>query len=568
MTENKKLQALEIELKERVVDFWKNINEKFVPRLVQRFTQREVFGEGVPDLAILEKIKEQIYTDPCKIISPNVKKQRFLVFYNSQPEINEKYGLPPVVTSFKKFYKYRSQLVNARNEIWKKNNTGEDVTDEEDLLYIVSDNYRIILQILADDYAGLGVDFSKDYPQEYFFEAIKNPEKLPFRLEAIKNIKKTNIFNNYYVCLPETYDLILKSDAEFDKDLIKYGLYLAYLDEQYIRSEANQNSRFIFTEGELLSLVSRFDGETRSFVKNSFMAFPFIPERKNRLVRRSGDELERHLGDPLFTSNLLSEIETKINYSIPDYKGIRFNINGSTLVFALSGKTPPVSVDVDIRLDYRNKDEYIPDKEFDKAVKYAVNKFSLQELEKIILQDGEKYKYKAINPINIVFEFYRGSFGFISGYHVPAVRVNYNNGDLHFYPSAAIAWLTGICLDLRYFTTVNGNPMQIVEKYNKRGFTFFLNSQEMALYVEYLAKRDIPGYYVPIILRIGDYEKLFKAFIDNPEIEHTPENALITFPEEFHQNFLRHCMFDVHNKILLGKIDLQATLENLPIPFE
>jgi len=298
MAGNKKYESL---LKERVIDFWKNINEKFVPRLVQRFTQRETFGEGVPDLAILQKIKDQIYNDPYKIISPNVKKQRYLVLYNSRSEINEKYGLPPSVKSFKKLYKYRSQLVNARNEIYKERQDFDEEKDEEKdvdrnyLLGNTSDNYRVILQILADDYAGLGVDFSKDYPQEYFFEAIKNPEKLPFRIEAIKIIKKTSAFNDYYVCLPETYDLILKSDAEFDRDLIKYGLYLAYLDEQYIRSEATQNSRFIFTEDELLSLVARFEGETRTVVKEAFLAFPFIPERKNRLVRTAGDEVERRM---------------------------------------------------------------------------------------------------------------------------------------------------------------------------------------------------------------------------------------------------------------------------------
>jgi len=87
-------------------------------------------------------------------------------------------------------------------------------------------------------------------------------------------------------------------------------------------------------------------------------------------------------------------------------------------------------------------------------------------------------------PNHLILEVFqvkegRNAMSLVYNFHVPCVRMSYDpvKDDVFILPSALYAGLTGICLDIKYFSS-GSSPMQIVTKYMKRGFVFVLNECE------------------------------------------------------------------------------------------
>jgi hypothetical protein len=352
-----------------------------------------------------------------------------------------------------------------------------------------------------------------------------------FRQQAKKEIEAEQNLN-YYLCLPDTYDLVLKSSSlqGVDKKLIKYGLFLAYLDEMNVRSKTTRESRFIFNIEEIRRIVALFDNDLRSFIKFECLAYPIVPPRENVM---NGQRFRSRFLDKEFNGRF------NIKYSLEPYKGIRYNLNGSYLYTLLSNRGSSNN-DVDIRLDYLDgREEYITDREFDEAVNNYIRHYKLKKPQKVLLSDDKTYKYQSFDPLNLKFEFYRGNFGLISNYHVPTIRMNFDT-KLTLYPSCVIAWLSGVCLDLRYFTSANSDPMEIIEKYQQRGFTFYLNRNEYALYLEYL------------------YEK--------STLKDKVDFSVLQNEEDYDR---RNIIYRIHNVFLANaKANIPSTIDRLKIPFE
>jgi len=503
-------------LKERVRNFWKILNDKLVSSLYQKFNQRHLFGDEAPDLAILEKIREYYYSD----IIPHNSGFFALQEYNKRGEQNLQYGLPETFNSIKEAEPYLPLIVKAMLK--------------EKYPYLLIYNY------FSHDYSkGTGINFS-NYDKAEYMEIIRNPENNQFRKEAIKFIKKNKTLNNYFLCLPETYDLILARN-DFDISLLKYGLFLAYLDEFYILQDTEIDSRYIFSFDDVKRWLTMAKGLKKQEI---FLAYPFIPELKNQYV-----SIPRQI---LFTKAI-----DQIRYP-PVFKSKKFsyNINGSTVLKNIQNKD--FEADIDIRITYK-KDENlrVSDEDFDQAVNDYADEFDI-ELTKVPLNKSG-YKYQGTDNNGQKYDFYRASFGFIANYHVPAIRVNYN-GTYQLYPSAVIALTIGICVDIRYFATEKQNPFDVVKKYYKRGFSFFLNDNEMALNVEQNSKsiRMKPEDHVPFVLRTPEYLEFLK--------EHEEDVFITEVPDNLKQTFHRHQMYMFHNRLMGGKFDILPG-RNLTVPF-
>lgn len=611
-------------MEKRVIDFWTKINTQQVPYLIDKFRNRRYFGNEEPDEAIIYKLSELFYNENEKLLSE--RERKFLTKYNQYSDLNLKYGLPEKAKSFLELRKYLKKFNEIREEVIKILPESiiykyqdflkeilpriEELTDRniltyngfsdinvdyglpekvedsadlnsyqdkiEEIIEKINISYSVqqfinnlngIGDIFSFEYAGTGIDFSVNYTKEYLHEIIQNPEKNKFRQKAEHEIVIMQKFDNlkYYICLPETYDLVLGSSElkNIDYRLIKYGLYLAYLDEQELRSKTTRDSRHIFTVHEVMNIIQAFEGKTRRILMDNLLAYPIIPPRANRL-RVNSKKIK-------FYSSIISENIPYLDniYQENDYKGVRYNINGSALVFALNPRLSDKESDIDIRLDLVDSDEYLDDSLFDEAVKHFIRGSGFVDLKKIFLKGGEKYKYQAFDRNrNKKVDFYRGNFGAISNYHVPAVRINYDKKKgLLFYPSAIIAWTTGVCVDLRFFATENSDPMKVVEKYMERGFTFFLNINEVSLFIEYKTKKEKDLYpsYIPKILDIPGYKDYIHQLLELKNLFKYED--IDDIDEKYRENFRKHLMFDTHNKMMTeGKSFLRATMENLPVP--
>lgn len=168
-------------------------------------------------------------------------------------------------------------------------------------------------------------------------------------------------------------------------------------------------------------------------------------------------------------------------------KKIRGNIVGSSCRYfhqsgSLNGSTLDSVGDIDIRLDYKNSPDEVSDEDFEKWIMnfclqfqdMKTHNYKSLKTEKI---EGKKgYKYH-ISYNKIKFEIFRASFGSISDYHVPTVRINLDQNGFLMFPSYIIAILTGYCIDIRGFYSKK-NPYHVIYKHIKNGYTFFLHEEE------------------------------------------------------------------------------------------
>ncbi len=608
------IDILQSMVRTKVISFWKTINEKYVPYLIARFNNSKVFGDiNVKNEFLLEKIQRMEYMDPRKKQNKINIEHYLLKTYNQNSDTNKELGLPEEIKRISDLRNYHKKLCDAHTKY--SSILFDDFEENEEIEGL----YSGILMILENDYAGKGIDFSKVGGGPGYRYVPVDPDNVATLRILVENMlrystqfsEKYRELNTLWLMLPETYDLVLKSNADFDIDCIKYGLFLAYLDEFYLRSRSNEQSRYILSLTQLHSLIQRFNVPfpKRKKMMQAFMPLPFIPGRKNRLNATFNSEL---IGD------FLTPLDQRLQNlpTLEDFEGIRYHVNGSslTLCFDRDGEDTVNIPDVDVRLDSVSKDGgYLSDEAFDAGVEHYVQHYKLENLTKVTLSNPEKYKYSAValtrgNQVKKKYEFFRGSFGAVANYHVPCVRMDLSkNNDLLIYPSCVVALITGYNIDLRYFTTENSNPMKVVEKYNLRGYSFFLNSMEMALYIEYVTRnsklivnQNQKGIFYPyrcLPKKLRSEAKAFRTLSTSEDIMDALDNIdeaksivsgedylnfvskiceepvtnhdiVAKLPRRCHSLFWKHAEIVTHNKIMgkaKGKLWLQSTVSNLPV---
>lgn len=482
-------ELIEQKLEQRVRQFWKDINERYVPYLQARFHNSHIFGDQQPNLETLQRVQNPNYYPNTRTQLTNMA----IRHYNAISEkLKQKFSLPIEIVKISDLDSFYDQLSEAIQFcLIELDENSEQISPN--LIFESNDEGRKTLEYLnyvlsfCSHYDGEGIDFSQNSkPFRYRVFKIGEHENYRRLLRMLLDQNNSQI-NNALLRLPESYDLILKSDLDFNPKLIKYALFLSYLDEIYTRSATKPTSRFILSLEDLKRLIDRFHSIFNGTeILKAFMPLPFIPHRNNWISHPFWSNIVGRR-----TDFILSELNKLL--LVKTYKGITFHLNGSSIPYVITRRWLMVSnwekyplSDLDIRLESPNE-TYLSDHLFDEAVEYYVDYHRLTKLKKVMLSDGKKYKYHAIwNSLKV--EFYRGSFGYISNYHVPSVRADYDGDQLLFYPSAVVANITGFCLDLRYFKTENSNPMEIVRKYYSRGYSFFLNDAEMSLFIDYYSR--------------------------------------------------------------------------------
>ncbi len=602
LTSEKYLPTLEKKMAQESNSTWTGLNNHYFPYLQAKFYNSNIFKSKednyLDNFDEVKKLIPQGYIGGRHGTSAE-KQEEILDEYNDLLELlnGEEPSLPTKITSINDLTSYAKILMQINEKYTRRS----DITDNDDDRDIAFISYSLLTAVL-NDYETRLIDIGKlGEVKQYKYTPYDVEANQQYRTCLKKLIDQDHLeINNHLLTLPESYDLVLKSDKSYSKDFIKYGLFLAYLDEYYTRSNTHMNSRFIFTLDDWNNIRSHFDlnGITREKIVTLLQecfAYPFVPPDRNILQART------------FRTRMINDITINNEMRLKPYvatsgKTIVYNLNGSALTrrFILANYTPN---DVDIRISYQDEqDVYVTDADFDEAVQNFAERNILTNITKVVLSNN-KYKYSADgklnkqtnqfvntqnaslddikhklddslkllnqetnqqitindlkNPsrwtgaqldllktldsywsaielldelndfqteegLNVKVELYRASFGFISNYHVPPVRVNMTqseNGNylVSFYPSGLISLITGICVDLRYFTSEKGNPMQIVERYWDRTFTFFLNNTELTLYVLYLTGQALKGKNLSDIGYI--YKETYDYLKDNFSVE-------------------------------------------------
>ena len=104
---------------------------------------------------------------------------------------------------------------------------------------------------------------------------------------------------------------------------------------------------------------------------------------------------------------------------------------------------------------------------------------------------GISYKYKIQSPhLDFPFELFMIKYSFMSvvqNFHLPCVRSYYDGNNVYLTPSCITSHLTYMNLDYKYFTGTS-NPIEIINKYRRRGFGTWLNEDEKIILLKYSAE--------------------------------------------------------------------------------
>lgn len=150
----------------------------------------------------------------------------------------------------------------------------------------------------------------------------------------------------------------------------------------------------------------------------------------------------------------------------------------------------------------------------------------------IFINFSETLKYKISSPhLRHPFEVFRIKnnefFSCISRFHLPCVRSYYNGKTCYLLPSAITAYHTLTNIEFKYFVG-SRDPISIIDKYRKRGYSTILNKMEVNQYLSY-------------ILVMGNYKKSYKIsdskdiknIIGNLDVNHEYFKPRKNIPEDF-----------------------------------
>ena len=124
---------------------------------------------------------------------------------------------------------------------------------------------------------------------------------------------------------------------------------------------------------------------------------------------------------------------------------------------------------------------------------FIVNKVEQKDNIRVI-KFSENYRFKfKFNKINREIEYFKtGSedfFDIVARFHLPCVRAYYQGDNVYMLPSCITAMMTGINIEYKYFAGIR-DPVDIINKYNRRGFGIILNSTELEQYKKFNESSD------------------------------------------------------------------------------
>lgn len=113
---------------------------------------------------------------------------------------------------------------------------------------------------------------------------------------------------------------------------------------------------------------------------------------------------------------------------------------------------------------------------------------------KIVMKIGDSIRFKFnFNKIGRTIEFFKSNskdfFSLAAHFHLPAVRAYYQGDNVYMTPSCVTAMMTGINVEYKYFAGIR-DPVDIINKYNRRGYGVILNSIELEQYKKFNESTD------------------------------------------------------------------------------
>jgi hypothetical protein len=123
-----------------------------------------------------------------------------------------------------------------------------------------------------------------------------------------------------------------------------------------------------------------------------------------------------------------------------------------------------------------------------------LNEQIIIEENKIVLKINNSIRFKFhFNKIGRQIEFFKTNskdfFSLASHFHLPTVRAYYQGDNVYMTPSCVTAMMTGINIEYKYFAGIR-DPIDIINKYNQRGFGIILNAIELEQYKKFNEKSD------------------------------------------------------------------------------
>jgi len=127
---------------------------------------------------------------------------------------------------------------------------------------------------------------------------------------------------------------------------------------------------------------------------------------------------------------------------------------------------------------------------------YFISKDGKQDISdgNIFMKFSETLKYKiSSNCLLHQLEVFRINepeyFSCIARFHLPCVRAYYNGQNCYMLPSAVTAYHTLTNIDIKYCVGQN-DPIEIIDKYRRRGYGIVLNQCEINQYLSYVMAVD------------------------------------------------------------------------------
>jgi hypothetical protein len=168
-----------------------------------------------------------------------------------------------------------------------------------------------------------------------------------------------------------------------------------------------------------------------------------------------------------------------------------------------------------------------------------VNEQIKEEENKIIMKIGDSIRFKFhFNKIGRQIEFFKSNskdfFSLAAHFHLPVVRAYYQGDNVYMTPSCVTAMMTGINIEYKYFAGIR-DPIDIINKYNRRGFGIILNTIELEQYKKFneLSDRFKVGpktVYDPIFAKIDtEIKKEYEYIKSNEEVKqiYSVHNSII-----------------------------------------
>lgn len=303
--------------------------------------------------------------------------------------------------------------------------------------------------------------------------------------------------------------LISKKKLNVEKNIMGVNLMASCCKEIGVVDSATFKVRLnIFLMGDNIDVFKGMDWTSLGLTGSTMAAC--LP-RFNPLIRNHDNDLNRFFRhayadadvDIMITEkgfrfvdkvfHIYDTIQTNIKKINPDEM---VNINFKKTVTIVS--TVPMSLDeaYDKYLQFMTK---YCETEADKlanpqyeAIKHIVDK---SEVKVIIREKNDKpflvfgnIKYKVSSKSLLhdleLFSVTLKPIAVVARFYLPIVRAYYDGSQVYMTPSCISACMTLINIDYRYFAGTK-DPIEVVNKYRVRGFSIYLNSQEMKRYVAY-----------------------------------------------------------------------------------